>query len=379
MPYLCADPPLTARDLAGLRARLGGSGVSRQLPGRTMLFNSGRAALWGALRALGVGPGDRVLLPAYLCESVVSPVLAVGAAADFYPIDRNLRPDLTALKASIGPATRAILLIHYFGFAGPVRALQRLSERRGVALIEDCAHALFSRHGERLLGSFGAAAIFSPWKSLPLPDGGILAINRPDLEMPEPAGAAPWTTTLARLAYRGLGTVEMAAGWSPRLSLLQRPGLRRDLHDRTSGAAVRVQHGSAIARRLLGSAQPACVVARRRDHWSRLVEASSDLAWGRPLFESLPAGVCPLGFPLVVEERDRWRDRLLSIGVNVRTYWEHLPSIVATDRFPDAAWLRDRILVLPVHQGLRPSQVAWLGQTLPTLSLRKGHAALAHR
>jgi hypothetical protein len=248
-----------------------------------------------------------------------------------------------------------------------------------VALIEDCAHALFSRHGERLLGSFGAAAIFSPWKSLPLPDGGILAINRPDLELPEPAGAAPWTITLAQLAYRGLGTVEMAAGWSPRLALLQRPGLRRDLHDRTSGAAVRVQHGSGIARRLLGSTQPACVVARRREHWSRLLEASSDLSWGRPLFESLPEGVCPLGFPLVVQERDRWRDRLLSIGVNVRTYWEHLPSIVPTDRFPDAAWLRDRILVLPVHQGLRPSQVTWLAQMLPTLSLRKGHAALAHR
>ncbi len=379
MPYLCADPPLTVRDLSGFGARLGGGGVGHQIPGRTVFFNSGRAALWGALRALGVGRGDRVLLPAYLCQSVVSPVLTLGAAADFYPIDRNLGPDLTALEASVGPATRAIVLIHYFGFAGPVRALQRLCERRNVALIEDCAHALFSRHGERLLGSFGAAAIFSPWKSLPLPDGGILAINRPDLEMPELGAAAPWTTTLARLAYRALGTVEMAAGWSPRLALLQRPGLRHDLHDRTSRAAVRVQRGSSVAWRLLGLAQPEGVVARRREHWSRLLEASSNLSWGRPLFGRLPEGVCPLGFPLVVEERDRWRDRLLSIGVNVRTYWEHLPSIVATDRFPDAAWLRDRILVLPVHQGLRSSQVAWLAETLPTLSRRKGHAALAHR
>lgn len=379
MPYLAADPPLTARDLSGITGRLGAKDFGEQMPGRTVFFSTGRAALWGAFRALGVGPGDRVLLPAYLCESVVSPVLAVGAEPDFFPVDRRLRPDLAAIDAAIGTTTRAMVMIHYVGFPGPIRELQRLCERRGVALIEDCAHALFGRLGDRLLGSFGDAAIFSPWKSLPLPDGGMLSINRPDLEPPRPGVAPPWTTTLARLAYRALGSVEMGAGWSPRLGLLQRPTLRRDLHDRTSRAPVRVGRASGLARRLLRAARPARVVARRREHWSRLLEASDDVPWGRPLFGTLLEGVCPLGFPLVVEERDRWRDRLLSIGVNVRTYWEHLPSIVATERFPDAAWLRDRILVLPVHQGLRTDQVDWLARTLPTLDVGKGHAALAHR
>jgi perosamine synthetase len=88
------------------------------------------------------------------------------------------------------------------------------------------------------------------------------------------------------------------------------------------------------------------------------------------VFRELPEGVCPLGLPLVAEDRDCWRDRLLRRGVNVRTYWEQLPSAVETDRFLDAAWLRDRILVLPVHQGLPSESVEWLARMLPTLPER---------
>ena len=69
------------------------------------------------------------------------------------------------------------MLIHYLGFPGPVQEVRALCQRRGLALIEDCAHALFSRLGDRSLGTFGDLAIFSPWKSLPLPDGGLLRVN----------------------------------------------------------------------------------------------------------------------------------------------------------------------------------------------------------
>ncbi|MGE3914028.1 MAG: hypothetical protein AB7K36_32080, partial [Chloroflexota bacterium] len=68
----------------------------------------------------------------------------------------------------------------------------------------------------------------------------------------------------------------------------------------------------------------------------------------------------------VAEDRNHWRDVLLGRGVNVRTYWEQLPPGVDPARFPDAAWLRDRILVLPVHQGLTNEGVEWLARLLPT-------------
>ena len=379
MPYLPPDPPLTLAALSGITRPPDAAGLAEWLPGRTTWFASGRAALWGALRALGVGHADEVLLPSYLCESVLSPVLAVGAQASFYPVQRDARPDLAGLDAALGPRTRALVLIHYLGFPGPVREVQRRCEARGVALIEDCAHGLFSRLGDRLLGSFGPAAIFSPWKSLPLPDGGLLQVNDAQLRAPAPRTAPSWPATLARLAYRSLGSIEGALGWSPRSRLLRRPALRRDLHGRTSGAPVRLRAGSAAAARLLAGAVPEWVVARRRAHYRRLLESARRLSWARPLYDELPEGVCPLGLGLVAEDRDRWRDALLASGVNVRTYWEQLPTQVDPERFPDAAWLRDHILVLPVHQGLRSEQIDWLARRLPALGARKVYAARADR
>jgi perosamine synthetase len=373
MPYLPADPPLTARDLFGITRRRDAAG-SGWLPPSSVFYESGRAALWRALWSSGIGPGDEVLLPSYLCESVVSPVVARGATPAFYPVGRNLRPDLAALGAAITPSTRAVVVIHYLGFPGPIEEMRRLCDRRGLVLIEDCAHALYSRLGDRSLGTFGDFAIFSPWKSLPLPDGGLFVANAPGRSRPEPSQAVmkvDAATTLRRLAYRSLGTLESAVGWSPRLGLLRRAGLRRGMHDRTSGAPVRLRAGSRIAREMLGSAPAEWIVARRRDNYRRLLRAADGLSWARPIFDGLPDGVCPLGLPLVAEERDSWRDRLLGLGVNVRTYWEHLPAEVDPVRFPEAAWLRDRILVLPVHQRLDPRRVDWLARQLRALDVRR--------
>jgi dTDP-4-amino-4,6-dideoxygalactose transaminase len=364
--YLAPDPPLTPADLLGL-ARNGRE--LAEVPD-ALFFGTGRAALLAGLTGLGVGPGHEVLLPAYLCESVVTPVETVGAQPVYFPIGRRFEVDLAALESAITPRTRAVVLIHYLGFPGPVEEVRALCQRRGLVLIEDCAHALFSRAGDRPLGTFGDLAIFSPWKSLPLPDGGLLRVNDAHLWPQVPKQQPPARRTLTRMAYRSLGTLEQAIGWSPRLALLQRPGLRQSMHEQVSAGPVESLAGSGVSRRLLRAARSAHVVGRRRKHFARLLDACRNLPWARPVFDKLPDGVCPLGLPLVAEHRDRWRDTLLRRGVNVRTYWEQLPPGVDPDRFPDAAWLRDRILVLPVHQGLPSDGVEWLARLLPSLSER---------
>jgi dTDP-4-amino-4,6-dideoxygalactose transaminase len=364
--YLAPDPPLTLADLARMARPVTGScSLSDDL-----WYASGRAALLAGLQTLGIGARDEVLLPAYLCESVVTPVEAVGATPTFFPVGRRFEVDVPAVESAIGPKTRAVVMIHYLGFPGPVDELRALCQARGLTLIEDCAHALYSREGDRLLGTTGDLAIFSPWKSLPLPDGGLLVANRPGLAPPVPESRPVARKTAARLAYRALGAVEQAIGWSPRSALLQRPGLRRSLHEQVSSGPVEMLAGSAVSRRLLRAASPARVVGRRRRHFARLLDACRDLSWATPIFDELPEGVCPLGLPLVAEERDRWRDALLRNGVNVRTYWEQLPPAVDTDHFPDAGWLRDRILILPVHQGLPIDGVEWLARLLPKLPER---------
>jgi dTDP-4-amino-4,6-dideoxygalactose transaminase len=372
--YLPADPLL---DPASLRAARRPASGWAGLPPGAVLLESGRVALWAALRALGLRAGERLLAPAYVCDSILPAPAALGIAVEYVATDPALRLDPAGLERALAGGARAVLLVHYFGFPAPdLEAVATLCARYGAALIEDCAQALYSAPGGAPLGRRGAAAIFSPWKSLPLPDGGLLALNGPsapdDLaRLPRP----PAALTARRLAYRSLGTLETALGRSPRLWLLRSWGLRRRLQSQVAQQRLRPRRASRLAEALLAGADPAAVVARRRAHYLAVEGALHGATWAQPLFEALPPGVCPLGFPLVVERREWARARLLAAGVNVRAYWEQLPTEVTAARFPAAQALADRILVLPVHQSLTPGQSRYLLAVLARLEAESWRAA----
>ncbi len=107
--------------------------------GRATAVHTGSAALHLALLALGVRPGDRVLLPSYTCAAVLNAVLYTGAEpllADVLPETANLDP--ADVKRRLRARTRALVVPHMFGRPAPVAELGRL----GVPVVEDCAMAL---------------------------------------------------------------------------------------------------------------------------------------------------------------------------------------------------------------------------------------------
>lgn len=95
------------------------------------------------------------------------------------------------------------------------------------------------------------------------------------------------------------------------------------------------------------------IVAVRRDNFRYWLKNLQRLRrHGVPFFQTLPDGVCPIGFPVLVENRDEVRHMLYRAGIALRTYWDVLPHEIDKDSFPEATYMRDRILVLPVHQSL---------------------------
>lgn len=365
MTYIPADPLL---ELSALRAASPGSrpGGDIGLPPAAIFLEWGRTALWAALRALSLRPGDHLLLPAYICDSILPPIAALGLRVNYVPTDHRLRLDLDRLERELANGARALVAVHYFGFRAPdFEQIAELCRRHGAWLIEDCAHALFSEQDGRPLGQSGAASIFSPWKSLPLPDGGALVLNGPEppsdlAGLPRPSPA----TTARRLAYHALSAVETALGFSPRLWLLRSGGLRRTLQARSAQTRFVPRRASALAETIVAGTDPASVASRRRENSARLEQALRGSGWARLLFEELPPGVCPLALPILVEHREAARRRLLAAGVNVRAYWEQLPKAVSVEAFADAHYVADRILVLPVHQSLSPRQMDHLLRTI---------------
>jgi len=142
--------------------------------GAAAAVSSGSAALELALRALGVGPGDEVIIPTYVCDALYHAVTRTGAT----PVLADADPETLGLSAADAarrrtPRSRAIILVHPFGRAVDLADFQRL----GVALVEDCAQTLGASGGDRQVGAGGGLAVcsFYATKLLTTGEGGAVA------------------------------------------------------------------------------------------------------------------------------------------------------------------------------------------------------------
>ena len=183
-PKVPVLPPLTGKSLQR-KPRPAQPGSFRLLAGVANARNyaRGRYALLDAYHLAGVGKLGALLAPAYHCSTMLDPAIRLEAEIALYPLTRDLAPDLNALQAAFSACTRpvkALLATHYFGFPQRLDELEAFCERRGIVLIEDCSHALFSplrpqgSHFTRAVGESGRYAIASPYKFLPTEDGGLL-------------------------------------------------------------------------------------------------------------------------------------------------------------------------------------------------------------
>lgn len=147
--------------------------------------NSATAGLHLALEALGVGPGDEVVVPDLTFTATAEVVRYLGAEVRLVDVDpATLCMDAGAFAAAIGPRTRAVMPVHYGGLACDLDAIASVAAEHGIAVVEDAAHALPTRWRGRLVGSHGTAAtVFSFYanKTITTGEGGMLVTPRGDI------------------------------------------------------------------------------------------------------------------------------------------------------------------------------------------------------
>jgi dTDP-4-amino-4,6-dideoxygalactose transaminase len=142
--------------------------------------NSCTGALHLAMACLELSPGDEVILPTLTFAATANVIVHAGAKPVFVDVDPGtLNIDIDSAAARVGPRTRAIVAVHYAGRPAEVIRLRKLCEARGLALIEDAAHAVGARVDGRAVGSFGDAAGFSFYanKNMTTGEGGMLTTS----------------------------------------------------------------------------------------------------------------------------------------------------------------------------------------------------------
>jgi perosamine synthetase len=146
---------------------------------------NGTVALHLALLALGVGPGDQVIVPTFTYVASVNAIAYVGATPVFVDSrSDSWQMDPDDVRRKISPRTKAILAVHLYGQPVAMEAIVVIARQHGVAIVEDCAEAIGSRIASRHVGTFGDIATWSFFgnKTITTGEGGMVTTNQRELD-----------------------------------------------------------------------------------------------------------------------------------------------------------------------------------------------------
>ena len=373
LPFsLPLDPALLLRPRGSFARALGWN------PTGLRYYYLARNAIWHGLAALDLRPGDVVLMPAY-CHGVEVEVLeARGLVPRFYPVSESLDVDWAAVERMVAPDVRALYVIHYLGVPQPIAHVRGLASAHGLSLVEDCALSLFSRAPEGPLGSFGTFSLFCLYKTLPLPHGGVLAWNQDSHRLPPEPSLPDGKSTAVNLVHRILDACELS--WSPwggdrLIGGVRNLGSRLKSGIRAETVAVDTDHFeprfidlgvSPVARALLDRIDVPELIRRRRENFVRLRDALPPSV--RPVFTALPEGLCALSFPVFVRNKEETQRRFAEAGIGTVNMWRRFHRSIPAESFPAVGFLRDHLLELPVHQGLRPHHMDYIAECAADLA-----------
>ncbi len=347
--------------------------------------SSGRAAIALALEHAGIKAGDEVLVPAYHCESMVSPVRWRGAKPVFFKINGDTSINQQDIEQKITANTKAIITTHYFGFLQNLQSLREVCDSQNILLIEDCAHALFGSLNNGPVGSWGHYAIASSMKFFPVYDGGILASNSHDLSAI--SVSAPPTTFHAKAAFNiienaiALKRLGLIGRIIDKLLLLKSAlwaGLKK-LTGKKNGAIASPKSSdggydldenwihkkvSQPSKLIIEHSDYQRICTLRRRNYIKLEQALSRLDGIRSLYSSLPEQAIPLVYPVYVAEPDKHFAPLKMQGVPIWRFGEFLDSEINESVCGNSVELSAHIFQFPCHQELTQEELDWMIETI---------------
>jgi hypothetical protein len=328
-------------------------------------FYVARSGIYHLARALGLDKGGMVLVPDYHHGNEIYALRAAGARLRYYPIKKNLQPDLDAVAKLCEENPQVLYVTHFIGFPQPMAELQALCRNKGIMLIEDCALSFMSEYDRKPLGTFGDHSVFCLYKSLPVPNGGVLATNRPLPPQREGEKAAlgeglnfasklsvaarsieltlQWLRSRYETSGRALFTLKRAAGRT-----LNAGRVRRVPVGDTGFDLSIVNVGmSPICHTLLPRFEYNWIKETRRRNFRILQERLGETV--SLLDVKLDDGVCPLFFPLLVKDKQSASRVLGQSGIETVEFWNRGDTELEHQK-SDANFLRRHVLEVPIHQ-----------------------------
>lgn len=344
-------------------------------------FYRARNAIYYLFQALqSLMPRLTVLVPDYNSGNEVLALQAAGANIHYYRIGADMQADLEDVERLCREHEPDVLyVIHYLGWPQPLAALSAICRRRTMVLVEDCALSLLSEPDGRPLGASGDFSVFCLYKTLPVPNGSLLVQNTMPLGSLDRlrlrnAGAASVLGRIAELVVQrargkmdGIGTALQSAKRA-----LGKAAGAMDVNRQTVGdigfnlADVDLSM-SAASERLLRRFNFDGIRRKRVANFRTLAAALAGTV--TPVHATLDAGVCPLFYPIVVDDKPAAARALRRQGVEALEFWNHGAGPADSDTSDSVRFLRSHVLALPIHQDLSTRQIAHMADRVAGLNL----------
>jgi perosamine synthetase len=316
-------------------------------------YINARSALYHYLAANGIGENSHILLPAYLCDTLLLPLKALNCSFGFFDIEKDFTIDWQKAAAKINDRTKAVIIIHYFGIEYDLTELKDLIKGRDIKIIEDCAQSIY------LKGEQGAAAVYSLAKMLPVMDGGTLKVNdgtilkknRPTLFC-EPK----------KLIYYFLSNLETKFSISLRTRLLADNKRRLKYYKKELQNNNFNRRISLLSKVIYSFSNLTKSAQVRRSNYELLVSLIRQNSKISIIAPELKANDVPQVLAVLTDSRNAHLKKLFQNGLNVRTYWDVLPPEV--NGFKNAAGISKQILCLPIHEGLSKKQITKMAKII---------------
>jgi dTDP-4-amino-4,6-dideoxygalactose transaminase len=305
--------------------------------------NSATDALFLALKALGVGPGDEVITVANTFIATVGAIVATGARPGFVDVGRdyNMNPDL--LEGAITPRTRAILPVHLTGKPAPMPEIMEVARQHRLFVVEDAAQAVGAAINGQSVGSFGEVGCFSlhPLKNLNVAgDGGVMTTNSPELY-----------NRLILLRNHGLKNRDEidSFGYNSRLDTVQAVVASYNLKLLDQVIAKRIQNAG-LYDQLLAGLEDEVVIPPRNPEVKQVFHT----------------------YVIQVDRREQLIDYLRGHQIETKIHYPIPIHLQAPCRamgwksgsLPETEEQAGRILTLPIHQFLTEAQIHYVAATL---------------
>ena len=325
-----------------------------------IFFQNGRNAMLFGLEKLKLDKKKTILIPGYICYSLVEPIIKKGFRVEYYDITKNLSLDLKNLKEIVkNKNISALVIVHYFGFLMDIKEIYSFCKSKKIELIEDYCHSFLPRIYSKDLEKFDTTKIYSLRKTIPINDGGAIEnknfnrIKFPNNSFLRPIDFLYLTIRFFESLINQIGIINLYSNSSQKFKKRIKSAFKKEMvHD----FEIISRKASYMLDRYLNSDEYLNDIFKKRRNYFNFFLKEINKKGLKIVFNKISDYSVPQFFPILLDKKNRLLFEYLNNKGIETIKWPNyeIPKLVLKNKkkYTNSNFFNENIILIPLHQSL---------------------------